>query len=450
VGWHAWDPDGGVWFTNDIGGQGPVRVDPSGAVSEPFGADFDDLTIQQILPGGEWALTVRQERGVSTGPVILLDLRNGVREGLLDRDVASALYTAGHILYVTAEGALEAIAFDPGSREASGRAVRLADGLMVEAGVAQLAVAANGTVAYIPEEPRSLALVGRDGSIRSATVEDRNFHGPAFSPDGTRLAIDFSSAEGRNVWVVDLDEGVPTRASFDYSGHDARWTPDGEYITYLAESDSVEGLGIYRNRPGSLASERVTSRPGLSYTGMWLSDGSALVTSATSTSPGSREDIVILREGGRGEMEPLVATRFTEAWPAVSPDDRWLAYTSDQSGRFEVYVRPLEGDGDQIQVSLVGGVEPLWSADGSELFYRTGASAGAEMVAARIRTEPRLEVVSREALFSVADMATATPHVNYDVTPDGQTFAMVRFNPSSRVMVIQNLPELVRRLRGTD
>jgi Tol biopolymer transport system component len=364
--------------------------------------------------------------------------------------VAKAHFTAGHLVYVTGDGTLEAIGFDPSSRQATGRAVRLAEGLMVEAGVAQMAVAANGTVAYIPEEPRSLALVGRDGTIRSATTEDRNFHAPAFSPDGTRLAIDFSSDEGRNVWVVDLDEGVPIRATFDYSGHDPRWTPDGEYVTYLAEADSVQGLGIYRTRPGNLASEQISAAPDISYTGMWLSDGSALVTSATSTSPGSKEDIVILRDGGRGPVEPLLATRYVEAWPAVSPDDRWLAYTSDQSGRFEVYVRPLEGEGDQVQVSLAGGIEPLWSADGSELFYRTGASAGSEMVAARIRTEPRLEVVSREVLFSVADMATATPHVNYDVTPDGQTFAMVRFNPSSRVMVIQNLAELVRRLRGTD
>ena len=90
------------------------------------------------------------------------------------------------------------------------------------------------------------------------------------------------------------------------------------------------------------------------------------------------------------------------------------------------------------------------SWDGTELFYRTGASAGSEMMAARIRTEPRLEVLSRETLFSVSDMATATPHVNYDVSPDGQTFLMVLFNPASRVMVIQNLPELVRRLRGAD
>jgi len=147
-------------------------------------------------------------------------------------------------------------------------------------------------------------------------------------------------------------------------------------------------------------------------------------------------------------VEPLVATRFSEGWPAVSPDDRWLAFTSDRSGQFEVYVQPLGGDGGLVQVSVDGGIEPLWSADGRELFYRTGAGAGSELVAAVIATDPEPSVVSRETLFSMADAATATPHVNYDVSPDGQTFAVVRFNPSSRIMVIQNLPELVRELAG--
>jgi serine/threonine-protein kinase len=447
-GWSAWDEADRVWFSTDVSDQGPGLLDASGEVSSPFGDRFADLAFQQILPGGHVALTVRQARGVSSGPMVLLDLEEEVERVLPTVDVSGVMYTSGYLVYVTPDGRMEALAFDVSTMEVQGEAVPVVEGVTVEAGTAQLTVARNGTVAYIPEEPRSLVLVDRQGRQRPVTVQDRNFHAPVFSPDGERIAVDFTSTEGRNVWVLEVDEGVPTRATFDRNGHDPRWTPDGEYLTYLADRETGDRLGIFNSRPGSLASDTIFSHPSLSWTGMWLGDGSALVTALTGLEPGSGEDIAIVRDGGRGAVEPLVVTRFAESWPAVSRDGRWLAYASDRSGRIEVYARSIEGGGDEIQVSLEGGIEPLWAPDGDELFYRTGAGAGSQLVAARVRTQPRLEVVSREPLFPVGDMATATPHVNYDVSPDGQTFVMVRFNPSSRIMVIQNLPELVRRLRG--
>jgi Tol biopolymer transport system component len=287
--------------------------------------------------------------------------------------------------------------------------------------------------------------VSRDGGRRPATEERRNFHAPTFSPDGLRIATDFNSSDGRDVWVLDVATGLVTRATFDRDGHDATWTPDGHSLTYT----SVRG-GVFtalRTRPGSAeAPDSLLASTQIQYTGIWLRDGSGLVTVATGLEPGSGTDIALVRNGGRGPIEPLVATRFEEQQPAVSRDDRWLAFVSNQSGRNEVYARPLRDGGDQIQVSLAGGIEPLWSPDGRELFFRSGAGGGSELVAARIRLEPSLAVVSRTTLFQVADIATATPHGNYDISPDGRTFVMVSFNPSSRIMVIQNLPALVRKL----
>jgi serine/threonine-protein kinase len=447
MGWIAWDESGGIWLTNDVLDQGPVRVAPSGEATRPFGDRFGDRILQQILPGGT-ALAMIQSRGVSSGPVVAFDLETGNEQVLLETDVSGVQYTAGFLVYVLPDGFLEAVSFDPRALRVTGEPVRIAEGVAVEAGATQLATADNGTVAYIPEEPRSLVLVERDGSQRDLTSQSRNFHAPTFSPEGRRLAVDFTTPEGRNVWVLSLDEGVPTRATFDEGGHDARWTPDGRELTYLANPSGGAGVGIYRTRPGNLSSDSVYAAPEISYTGMWLNDQSALVTVAAGLAAGSGEDLAILRDGGRGTLEPLLATRFNESWPAVSPDDDWLAYVSDRSGSFEVYVRRLDGEGDEIQVSLSGGQEPLWSRDGRELFYRTGVGAGSQLVSARVSTDPQLEVLSRQALFSVADMATATPHVNYDVSPDGQSLVMVRFNPASRIMIIQNLPELVRKLSG--
>jgi Tol biopolymer transport system component len=164
--------------------------------------------------------------------------------------------------------------------------------------------------------------------------------------------------------------------------------------------------------------------------------------------PESGLDIGVVRNGGRGPIEPLVATRFNEQYPAVSPDGQWLAFASNQSGRDEVYVRRLTG-GDLLQVSVGGGNESAWGPDGHELFYRGGSSSDPMLMAATITTQPSLAVASRRALFSAASMVTSNPHGNFDVSPNGTSIAYVKSNPSSRVMVIQNLPAMVARLRTT-
>jgi hypothetical protein len=132
----------------------------------------------------------------------------------------------------------------------------------------------------------------------------------------------------------------------------------------------------------------------------------------------------------------------------VSPDGRWLAFSSDQSGRSEVFLRPLLGEGDQVQVSVDGGTEPVWNRNGRELFYRAGPGAGRELAAAALAFTPTVMVTGRTTLFSVTGMVNGVPHVNYDVSPDGQTFAMVGYNQATRIIIIQNLPALMAKLRG--
>jgi Tol biopolymer transport system component len=282
-----------------------------------------------------------------------------------------------------------------------------------------------------------------------------------FSPDGRRLSTDFNSIEGRNVWILGLDEGTLSRASFDRDGHDATWTPDGRFITYLAPVTRAGGLTLLllRKRPGSAEPpDTLLSSPFLSYTGVWLRDGSALVTTANdlrrdprsvdSTRGSSRTDAAIVRNQGRGPLEPLVASPFEEQYVGATPDGRWISFVSDQSGREEVYVRDLAGEQDQVLVSLEGGTEPVWSHDGRELFYRETRQADPYLVAAAIRNSPRLAVTGRKRLFPIADIVATNPHANYDLSPDGKTFVMVRRSPAARIVVIQNLPALVRRLQG--
>ena len=405
---------------------------------------------------------MRTRIGNATGPVLLVDLQTGGETAMFDTPVVEARITRGYLLVVAPGGNLQAIPLDRSGRRVVGSAVTVATNVAITGtAVAQFAVAPNGNVAYIPEEAYSLVFLDRAGSSRVATAERRNFHHPMFSPDGRRLSLDFNSIEGRNVWVLGLDEGTLTRASFDRDGHDATWTPDGRFITYIAPISRPDGvtLVLLRKRPGSAEPpDTLLASRLLSYTGVWLRDGSALVTTATglrrnpgasdSSDAGSSADAAIVRNAGHGPIEPLVASPFAEQYVGVSPDGRWISFVSDQSGRDEVYVRDLAGEQDQVLVSLDGGTEPVWSHDGRELYYRETTQGDPYLVAAGIRTSPALAVTGRKRLFAVGDIVGTNPHANYDVSPDGKTFAMVRRSPAARIVVIQNLPALVRRLQG--
>jgi len=446
----SWGRDGALWFSPE-GSAGGIAVTTLGhgdSVTIPFADVGRGLQLQQVLPDGRTAL-VALKLGSASGPTFRLDLKTGHLTPLLERPAIEIRYTAGYLLWVQPDGTLQAQAFDLARPRIDGSALTIATGISITGtGVAQLAVASNGTVAYIPEEPRSLQFIDRSGSARPATPEHHNFHAPEFSPDGRRLSTDFNSADGRDVWILSLEDGTLSRATFDRDGHDATWAPDGGFITYSSTRSGA--LGTYRKRPGSAEpAESLFASPSLTYTGLWLKDGSGLLTTGSNLKPGSRTDIAILQNAGHGPLLPLVASPFEDQHPALSPDNRWIAFVSDQSGEQQVYVRPYPSEGDQVQVSLTGGNEPLWSPDGRELYYRGAENGEPTLIAAAVRTAPGFAVTARTPLFSVADYVGTTPHTNYGISPDGKTFAMVRRNPATRIMIIQNLPGLVRQMQGS-
>ena len=452
----AWSPDGSLWVSDPAAGRIGHVVGDSLVPSTMKGQH----RVQQILADGRTALTLRTRVGNATGAVLLVDLRDGSETPIFDTPVIEARITGRYLVVVTPGGNLQAAPLDRSGRRVVGSAVTVATNVAVTGvAVAQFAVAPNGNVAYIPEEPYSLVFVDRAGSSRLATAERRNFHHPMFSPDGRRLSLDFTSIEGRNVWILGLEEGTLTRASFDRDGHDATWTPDGRFITYITPVGGPDGvtLVLLRKRPASAEPpDTLLASRLLSYTGVWLRDGSALVTTTTglrrdprvadSAEAGSRTDAAIVRNAGKGPIEPLVASPFAEWYVGASPDGRWISFVSDQSGRDEVYVRDLAGEQDQVLVSLEGGTEPVWSHDGRELFYRETRQGDPYLVAAGIRTSPTLAVIGRKRLFPVGDIVATNPHANYDVSHDGKTFVMVRRSPAARIVVLQNLPAIVRRL----
>jgi serine/threonine-protein kinase len=449
----AWGGDGIIWLT-DVSNldSGIIKITSSDSVMRPFGKQYADVGIVQILPGDRMGLALRQPTGTTTGPALIMDLKTGEGRVIIDEAIVEMRYGAGHLVYVLGDGTLHAVPFDERQGRLIGTPVTLArDVALTGTGLAQLAMAANGTVAFVVEEGQSLMIADRSGAGRPVIAEQRNFHHPRFSPDGRRIAIDFNSDDGRDVWILNLADSAVTRATVDRDGHDASWSPDGRTIAYTSFRGGV--FTLHSMRPGSSdAGDSLLTLANLAYTGIWLKDGSGLLTVGQTLRPESGTDIAIVRNGGRGPVEPLVATRFIEQYPALSLDNEWIAFTSNQSGRDEVYVRSLAAGGEVIQVSLAGGSEPVWAHDGRELFYRglPNVATGTEamIMSAKISTRPTLGVTSREALFSASAIVTSNPHANYDVSPDGKRFVYVRSNPSSRVMVIQNLAAMVAKLRG--
>jgi serine/threonine-protein kinase len=223
-----------------------------------------------------------------------------------------------------------------------------------------------------------------------------------------------------DVWVYDLARGTVTRLASEGSNQFPIWTPDGKRLTYRATRGGTRNV-YWRMADGSEAEERLTTGQGLDAPGSWSPDGDVLlyVTSAAGW------DILALTLPERRTL-PFVQTPFLEGVPQFSPDGRWVAYTSDEFGRQEIYVRPYPGPGGKWQISTDGGQEPVWNPSGRELFYRSGNT----MMAVDVTTTPVFAAGRPRPLFTGNYVLAPTTFPNYDVSRDGRRFLMIQ--PSTR------------------
>ena len=436
-------PDGSMWLSTpsfEI-----YHVAKDGTVAKSFDAVRPRLTvaIMQVLGDGRFALA--RDFQTADGQLFVMDLETGKLTPLLDFPIVEARYAQGLLLYVRPDGSLFARPFDPDARALTGAPVQIGENVsLTGGGIAQFAVASNGTVVYTPAQPREVMLIDRAGVATPLVSERRNFHMPRFSPDGKTIALDFPALDGRDVWTLDRATSTLSRVTSDRDAHDPVWSRDGRDLYYTSLRRDGRVFGVYRTRLGSGTTTKVALDDRLQFTGVPLPDGKSLISQVVDFRPGSRNDVVRIDSAGR--LSPVVVDGYDEGYSEVSPDGRWLAYSSTLSGRFEVYVRSLVGEAEQLQVSITGGNEPMWSRDGRELFYRGEGDGHVRLVAATVDLGPPFRVTSRRALFLVDDYDAAQPHANYDVSPDGKSFVMIHRAPTGRLTVIQNLPELVRRL----
>ena len=330
---------------------------------------------------------------------------------------------SGHLLYRAPDGTLMAARFDPEAMELLGPSVAL------EEGVPAFSISDTGKLFYSRGTAvvlSELVWVSREGAVESVDPAwTGDFRSPALSPDGTRLAVDIQGTESRDIWVKQLDRGPSLKLTFEGTRNEyPTWTPDGESVTFFSNRNG-DSFDLWTKRADGSAQAVLEAdrEEGLAAV-LWSPDGEWLVYRTSNLPPAGPGDILALRPGQDTEPVPLLVTDFAENQPSLSPDGRWLAYASNETGIFEVYVVPFPNAGDaKWAVSTSGGEDPVWSHSGRELFYRNGLG---EMVTVPVETEPTFAPGQAEVLFSATEFRSVTAHQQYDVTPDDECFIMIR------------------------
>jgi serine/threonine-protein kinase len=459
----TWAPDDTIIFATNNLGTGLQRVSAAGGTPEvltrPDRAQGEaDHLWPEILPGGRAVLfTITSlTGGLDSAQVAVRDLRTGTQKVLLRGGSDGHYVASGHLVYVAA-GTLRAIPFDPNRLETRGTAMPVLPRLAVtNNGAGDFAVAADGTLVYVDAagsfgaNARTLVWVDRTGKEAPVAAPPRAYEHPRLSPDGTRLALSSFDQE-RDIWIWDLGRATLTRLTLEtHTGQDQfpLWTPDGRRIIYTSNHDGQPNLW-WQAADGTGAAERLTTSSHAQFLNGITPDGRAVVYNETTPTMG--RDLLQLALDGTRRVTPLLQTKYDERNGSVSPDGRWLAYESDNSGTFQIYVRPFPNvGGGQWQVSTAGGRQPLWARSGKELFY-----FGSDGALLRVSVEGSGTTWNAATPMKLLEGRYYTGTGSgraYDVSLDGQRFLMIKSPGTdasatpSALIVVQHWDEELKRL----
>ena len=346
---------------------------------------------------------------------LAVDVESG-RVDTLVRQALSVQYSDGWLYFARPSGALVAVRMEPDDVSTSGPEYPLGDVAMISRTLTAAFAVGNGVIVYGQRQQNRLVATSPTGGREVLTEEAGVYHSPRASPDGRRVVFDWDAGGlgGRDVWMLDLATRGLARVTDLGDAHDPVWTPDGREISFI--SFSAEGGPLFTVSADGAAGQRGMSISGNLNPGMWLRDGERY---AAGVSGQLQSDLVILH-ADNSPPDTLLATGFDEHSPAVSPDGASLAYTSNESGLRQVYVRNFGLGGGRTLVSVGSGEEPVWSNDGSELFYVEHLSDRYRLLAARIEPGNPPSVSSHRAVVEDFRYEPAGNHVNWDVMPDGR------------------------------
>ena len=474
----SWTADNRIVFaTNDVT-TGLLRVSAGGGEPEVLTkpnreAGEADHFWPEVLPGGEAILftivmaggsPLNTARSLDNAQIAVLDLRTGEHKVLITGGSYPRYVSTGHILYGVGS-TLRAVAFDLAALQVRGDPMPVLENVdMTATGGASFAVAQNGSLVYLQggaeastEFERTLVWVNRDGREESIAAPPRAYMYPRISPDGTRVALDVRDQDN-DIWVWDFARTMLTRLTFSPEiDVFPAWTPDSKRIAFSADQ-AGGGVLSWQAADGTGQIESLTqpTTDRGQTPGSFSPDGTSLVF--REIVPKTGYDISVLALATPRRATPLLQTPFTEYNPEVSPDGRWLAYESNESGQFEVYVRTFpDVAAGRWQVSTGGGKQPVWARNGRELFYLRLGAAG-RIMAVPIQPgatfsfgNPQM-VVDKPFGGDPGSTAVTLSGRTYDVSPDGRRFLLIK-SPvpndaaaTGQIVVVQHWDEELKRL----
>jgi serine/threonine protein kinase/Tol biopolymer transport system component len=435
----TWASDGSIIFATSSAETGLWRVSANGGepqvLTRPAIAQGElDHFWPEMLPGGNAVLFTIVSVGTSNRmQIAVFNLKTGRSKVLIRGGTHARYVSSGHLLYGSA-GSAFLVPFDIDTLTVTGDAVKVLDRVAITPdGAVNAAIAEDGTLAYVPSDAaavaRTLVWVDRTGREEEIPAPPRAYLYPRLSPDATRIAVE-SWDEDRDIWIWNIARQTLTRVT-DNPDRDGFpiWTTDGRRIIFGSAHNVSTNL-FWRAAESGDSPVRLTDSAKIQFPYSVSPDGARLLFREDDTSSGLDIDILDLENSS--VTVPFIRTPFNEVNAEFSPDGRWVAYQSNESGQEEIYVRPFADGGTRWQISTMGGTRPVWARSGRELFYlatdgiyAVPIGSGSSFAAGR----PAL-LIKRRYFATTAFLGRT-----YDVAADGQRFLMVK--PASATEVPQ-------------
>jgi eukaryotic-like serine/threonine-protein kinase len=460
IGSFDWGADGTIVYGQRE--KGIMHVSANGGTPEVIiapGKEALAVLHPQILPDGKSVLYTKLSSGVF-GEAVVGSLQSGKSKNLFPGNAARYLPT-GHIVYEL-ENNLLAIPFDLKTLSVTGGPVPVIENVIRMGGAPQYAVSGSGTLVYIPgtkatAEPgqRTLVWVDKRGREEPITAPPNDYRFPRMSPDGTKVALAINAGDKSDIWIWDLLRETMMRLTLNEASNCPLWTPDGKRIVFSVSGDRRAEKLYWKAADGTGSDEALGSVKGKMYftPSSWSADGKTLVAYGRDVALDASHDIGVMSMDGDHQWKPLLDEKYNEVNAEISPDGRWMAYGSNESGRNEVYVRPFPGaNTGKWPVSMKGGFCPLWSPDGRTLYYR----ADDAVMAVPVETLPAFKPGKPEILFRGTYVGPygGDAHL-WDISPDGKRFLMMKavqstekapaVEPPRRINIVLNWTEELKQ-----
>ena len=451
-----WGPNDSIVFSQSIP-TGIWGVSARGGTPQPITttdpkADDSHLA-PQLLPGGKTLLFARTVSGGNE--IVVQSLATSTRKVLVRGGNFPHYLPTGHLVYVE-QGNLMAVGFDLKRLEITGSPVVVVEGVgQSGSGQSDFAFSDVGGLIYVGAsaaagEENRLVWMDRKGAEQIVPTPPRPYLRPRLSPDGQRIAVSFAERGGDpQVWIYDLRSDRMSRLTFEGKNRFPIWTPDGKRVVFrFGPMDTSRSVSlVWKPADGTGANETLVTEEEfstLSTPASWSPEGTVLLYNRVTP---TACDVRLVTLGGGRRAQPYLHAAFSQGAAQFSPDGRWVAYVSNESGRYEVYVRSFSDAHLKWQVSDGGGVEPVWARNGRELFYREGDRS----LAVEITTRPAFGLGKPKVLFrgQFAKGSTAIGAAGYDVSLDDQRFLMVKpvgQEEATHINVVQNWFEELKRL----